>query len=73
MGLISKKKTTLHVQKTFLHIALFSTTTAWNFLPTRFMEKNSTMRSRSLFAKFHPGWTYVRTDDFCQDQNFLDA
>ena len=30
IGLISKKKkkkTTLHVQKTFLHIALFSTTT----------------------------------------------
>ena len=63
------------MQRTFLHISFFSTTTTWNFLPTRFMEK-CRMCSRSLFAKFHPGWTYAarRTyGGFCQVQNFLDA
>ena len=43
-----QQKTTLHVQHTFL--PLFRTTTTWNFLVSRFMEK--------------PWMSYVRTKDF---------
>ena len=46
------KKTTLHVQHTFLYISLplFCTTTAWNFLVTRFMEEMSYLLMFTFFS-----------------------
>ena len=61
IALISKKAT-LHVQHTFslyISLALFCTTTTWNFLVTRFMKEMSDVFLFSFFffcRSFSPWW-----------------